>query len=147
MLTKNHKNIAALLHISAFVKLFIPFGNIIGPLIIWVTNKEKTEFIDANGKQALNFHISTLLYSVILVLLCIPVALHFGFSIEQFEMIHGNIDPFDLFQFKGNLIVLTIVGMLFLGLFALSIYAVIMGAIKASEGIVYNYPLKIKFIK
>ena len=62
-------------------------------------------------------------------------------------MIHGNIDPFDLFQFKGNLIVLTIVGMLFLGLFALSIYAVIMGAIKASEGIVYNYPLKIKFIK
>ena len=147
MLTKNIKNIAALTHISAFLKLFIPFGNILGPLVIWLTNKDKSEFIDQNGKQAVNFHISMLLYTLILVMLCIPVGLHFGFSVEQFETINGTIDPVDLFQFKENLILLSVIGILFLGLFALSIYAIFMGAIKASEGVVYQYPLKINFIK
>ena len=135
------------MHISAFSKLFIPFGTIIGPLIVWVTTREKSEFIDQNGKEALNFNISVLLYTVVLALFCIPLALHFGFSVENFEAIHGHVEAYDLLNFKNNIIFLMIFGVLFVSLFALSIYAVIMAAIKASEGEVYNYPLKIKFIK
>ena len=36
----------------------IPFGNIVGLLVIWLIKKEETPFVDDQGKEALNFQIS-----------------------------------------------------------------------------------------
>jgi len=44
------------------------FGSIIAPLIIWQIKKNEFTFVDEHGKEAVNFQISILLYSVI----CIP---------------------------------------------------------------------------
>lgn len=46
----------------------IPFGSLIGPLIVWLTQKEKSVFIDYHGKESLNFQITMFIAAVI----CIP---------------------------------------------------------------------------
>lgn len=55
--------------LSAFIG--IPFGNIIGPLIIWLIKKEEFSFVDEQGKESLNFQISMTIYSIISAILCL----------------------------------------------------------------------------
>jgi uncharacterized Tic20 family protein len=47
----------------------IPFGSIVGPLIIWLIKKDEMPFVDDQGKEALNFNISMTIYGLISVLL------------------------------------------------------------------------------
>ena len=101
MTENNHqKNIATFIHLSTFSRFVIPFGNFIGPLVLWSVNKDKSEFIDAHGKQAINFQISILLYALIIGMLTIPF---FAFSLFNnkldfidfngfFDSIHININ-------------------------------------------------------
>ena len=48
---KNNENTNAfLIHISAFAGFIFPFGHIITPLIAWQTLKERSPFLDEQGK-------------------------------------------------------------------------------------------------
>lgn len=61
-------------HLSAFAGYIIPFGNIIGPLVVWSMKKDEFPSVDAHGKESLNFQLSFTLYifvSFILMLLVI----------------------------------------------------------------------------
>lgn len=60
---------AMLSHLTAFSGFFIPLGNIIAPLIIWLIKKDQHEFVDDQGKESLNFQISITLYAIISVVL------------------------------------------------------------------------------
>jgi uncharacterized Tic20 family protein len=44
-------------HIAAFAFFIFPFGNILGPLVIWLIKKETYPFVDEQGKESLNFQI------------------------------------------------------------------------------------------
>ena len=66
----------------AGLALFIPIipiiGNVIGPLIIWQIKKDDYPFVDEQGKEAVNFQISMLIYGVIaaiLIFACIGAVL------------------------------------------------------------------------
>ncbi len=60
-----------LCHLSALVALVgIPFGNIIGPLIVWLLKKDDHEFIDDQGKESLNFQITVTLAMIASGILC-----------------------------------------------------------------------------
>ncbi len=72
-------------HLSALAGLVIPFGNVIGPLVIWLVQRDKSPFIDDQGKEAINFQLSLLIYTavcflaiLILVGLLLLLALSFG---------------------------------------------------------------------
>ena len=54
-----------LCHLSTFSGSFIPLGNILGPLIIWLMKREVSPFIDTHGKEALNWQISATIYFVV----------------------------------------------------------------------------------
>lgn len=56
-------------HLSAFLGFWFPFGNLIGPLILWQLKREKDPFIDAQGKEALNFQLTVAIASAICFLL------------------------------------------------------------------------------
>lgn len=43
----------------------IPFGNLIGPLIIWLLKRSDHPFIDEQGKESLNFQISMTIYGIL----------------------------------------------------------------------------------
>jgi uncharacterized Tic20 family protein len=48
----------------------IPFGNIIGPLVVWLIKKDEFAIVDEHGKESLNFQISLSIYSIISFFLC-----------------------------------------------------------------------------
>lgn len=56
---------AMLCHLSALVGFIFPFGNIIGPLVVWLIKKDESEFVDDQGKESLNFQISFTIYCII----------------------------------------------------------------------------------
>ena len=49
----------------AGLAVFIPFGHIIGPLIVWVIKKEDHPEIDRHGREALNFQVSWTIWAFI----------------------------------------------------------------------------------
>lgn len=58
-------------HLSALAGLTgIPFANVLGPLIVWLTKKDEMPFVDQEGKEALNFQISVTVYIFVALLLC-----------------------------------------------------------------------------
>jgi hypothetical protein len=67
-----------LCHLSTFAGYLVPFGNILGPLVVWLVKKDEYAFVDDQGKEALNFQISITIYSLvsgvlILALIGIPL--------------------------------------------------------------------------
>ncbi len=55
-------------HLSALVGFIIPFGNIIGPLIVWQVKKDMP-FVEDQGKEALNFQITVTLAAIVCFIL------------------------------------------------------------------------------
>jgi uncharacterized protein len=65
-------------HLSAFAGFIIPFGNIIGPLIVWSIKKDQYPLVNDQGKEAINFQISMVIYflvSLLLILVLVGLAL------------------------------------------------------------------------
>lgn len=58
-------------HLSALIGLIIPFGNVLGPLVVWQMKKAEMPFVDDQGKEALNFQITV----AIAMLICLVLAL------------------------------------------------------------------------
>lgn len=52
-------------HLAALAGILIPFGHIIGPLVVWLIKKEQYPEVDRQGKAALNFQISATIYMMI----------------------------------------------------------------------------------
>jgi uncharacterized Tic20 family protein len=49
----------------------IPFGNVLGPLVVWLVKKNEYPSVEAYGKESLNFQISMLIYGIVSGLLCL----------------------------------------------------------------------------
>ena len=55
-----------LCHLTALTLFIgIPFGNVIGPLVVWLLKKGDSNAVDAHGKEALNFQISMTIYALL----------------------------------------------------------------------------------
>ncbi|PQJ77798.1 DUF4870 domain-containing protein [Polaribacter porphyrae] len=146
MKKNNEKTNAFLIHISAFAGFIFPFGHIITPLIAWQTLKERSLFLDEQGKEAVNFNISYTLYVFLLTILFVPFAIgsffhgnHRYFRWNDFN-INLDLDFSNLFGFIG---LGSIAGIIYF----LGIILVIIASLKAKEGENYKYPFTIKFIK
>lgn len=156
-ITKHERNLSALIHASTFSKFFLPFGNFIIPLVLWTANKKEYEFVDYNGKQALNFQISLLLYAVIAGIISIPFLIGFITNIFDFNLfglqeinsynnLNMNFNSSD-FSFGKWLLPLGITGFIQGALMVINIVYTILATIKTNDGEAFEYPFTIKFIK
>ena len=109
-----------LCHLSALAGFIIPFGNILGPLIIWQIKKNEFPSVEEHGKASLNFQITVMIAlfvgiiaSVLLSFVCIG------------------------FLFIPVMVVIGLCGLIF---------AVIAG-IKANNGEPYRYPWSLTLVK
>ena len=59
------KQWALFAHLSALIGYIIPFGSIIGPLVIWQIKKNEMPFVDDQGKEALNFQITAAIAAIV----------------------------------------------------------------------------------
>ncbi|MEP2937386.1 MAG: DUF4870 domain-containing protein [Gilvibacter sp.] len=72
-----NNQLLVLMHLSQLLNYITGFGGLIVPLIIWVTNKDRVHDMDKQGKEVVNFQISTMIYALI----AIPCILLFGLGI------------------------------------------------------------------
>jgi uncharacterized Tic20 family protein len=116
MLTNEEKNWGMACHLSSLLGYVLaPSFNIFGPLIVWLIKRNESSFVDAQGKDALNFHISLTLYAILSVV------------------------PF------LTIILIPIAFLLWGLIWLMGIICSVLGAIKASNGESYQYPLSIRF--
>ena len=67
---KDARTWATVCHLSALIMLVgVPLGNILGPLVVWLAKKQKYEFVDDQGKEALNFQITFTIVEIALFIL------------------------------------------------------------------------------
>lgn len=67
--SKEEQNWAMGCHLAALAGFLVPFGNIVGPLVIWLIKRGEMPMVDRHGKEALNFQITV----SIAFLICIPL--------------------------------------------------------------------------
>jgi hypothetical protein len=76
---------AMLCHLSGLLGYTLPaLGSILGPLIIWIVKKDEMPAVDEHGKEALNFNLSILIYSIIVTAALIPTL---GFAFPLFGVL------------------------------------------------------------
>lgn len=122
--SKEERQWAMFAHLSALVGGLLTsalggWGFFLGPLVIWLMKKDEMPFVADQAKEALNFNITV---SAIFLLLLIFTILTIGIGA-----------------------LLTVPVALVVGITALVL--VIMGSIKANEGVAYRYPLTIRLVK
>ncbi|MGH8281921.1 MAG: DUF4870 domain-containing protein [Gammaproteobacteria bacterium] len=82
--TEAERNWGMAAHLSALAGYVIPFGSIIGPLVVWLMKKDEMPFVNVQGKEALNFQITVViaaLISVVLILVIIGIFLLWALAI------------------------------------------------------------------
>ncbi|SCY13930.1 hypothetical protein SAMN05192588_1340 [Nonlabens sp. Hel1_33_55] len=146
----NHNNIAMGIHLATFGKWIFPLGNFILPILLWMVNSKKSDFIDRHGKQAINFQLSITLWTVILAFIGGGVIIGSMISggPDLWEAMDGPRFPFanDLGIFSTIVASGVICGTLILALGIVDLVCTIKAAIKAHDGLDYRYPLTINFI-
>lgn len=58
-------------HLAAFAGWVIPLGWILGPLIVWLIKRNEFPFVDEQGKEAVNFQLSVIIYGIVAGILCL----------------------------------------------------------------------------
>lgn len=142
MKQNDHNTNAFLIHISAFSNFLFSFGDIIVPLILWQTLKKRSELLNEQGKEAVNFNISYNLYMIISAIVFLP----FSFR-NFFNFRFNNWNNFNFHFDTNNYYGLFSLGTIAIILLIIKIILTIIAAMKAKEGELYKYPLTIKFIK
>lgn len=108
-------------HLSALAGFLpIPFGNLIGPLIVWQMKRNEFPTVDEHGKESLNFQLSMAIYFL-------AVAVITGVT----------------WIFCIGVIFLPILAAIHIGGIILAVVA----GLKANEGVFYRYPFNLRLIK
>jgi uncharacterized Tic20 family protein len=63
-------SLAVVMHLLGFAGFVIPFGNLIGPLVLWLVKRSESPLLDRTGKEVLNFQLSYVIYFAVAGLLC-----------------------------------------------------------------------------
>ena len=86
--TSDERTWAMLCHLSTLCGYMIPFGNIIGPMVVWLVKKDESALVDDQGKEALNFQISVTIYSIIcLVLIFVIIGIFLLIALVIFDLV------------------------------------------------------------
>lgn len=68
----------------------VPFGNIVGPLIVWLIKKDESPLVESEGKESINFQISITIYAIgagILSFILIGIPLLIAIAVAQIVLV------------------------------------------------------------
>lgn len=136
--TKHYNNYCAVMHLTHFADYVLPGTSLIAPIVMWAVKKDESELVDINGKIIFNWKLSMVIYSFVFLIIFL-----IGGGISIFTTAYYD-NPANMFGLLGSagfaLIPLSIV-------LILNFVFTIIGAVKASNGEVWDYPLSIRFFK
>ena len=113
----------------------IPFGNILGPLLVFLLKGDKDRFVAEQGKESLNFQITITLVGIILLLGYITVF----FSYLARAIGHPNV-PDGIPWFVLILPVLVMLAVF-------NVISIIVAAVRTYNGDHFRYPLSLRFVR
>jgi uncharacterized Tic20 family protein len=67
--SKEEQNWAMGCHLAALAGFILPFGNVLGPLVVWLIKRAEMPMVDRHGKEALNFQITVTIAFLVCILL------------------------------------------------------------------------------
>jgi uncharacterized Tic20 family protein len=76
-LKRTDNQLLVVTHLAQMLTYITGFGGLIVPLILWATQKDRVDGMDAHGKAIVNFQLSIIVYC----LLSIPLIFLFGLGI------------------------------------------------------------------
>jgi len=71
--TTEETNWGMFAHLSALLGFVIPFGNVVGPLVIWLTKGKESAHVAEQAKESLNFQITVALAFLVCFVLAFVV--------------------------------------------------------------------------
>lgn len=75
-------------HLSALLGFVVPFGSLLGPLVIWQIKKNEMPLVDDQGKEALNFQITmAIAFIVSCILIFVVIGIFLIFLVGLFDLI------------------------------------------------------------
>ncbi|SFU13897.1 hypothetical protein SAMN04489724_4288 [Algoriphagus locisalis] len=130
----NENTYCFLIHISVLLGFVHLLLGLVVPIILWTLNRENNPTIDQHGRNVLNWILSFTIYLLITTIIIFPMN-----NFMQFPMSHSfNLNALpSLFTGIFPVTILMILNVLF----------ILIGALKASTGKLWKYPLSIRFFK
>jgi uncharacterized protein len=133
------RNWAMAAHLSALVGLAgVPFGHVVGPLVVYLVKGHESEFVAEHARASLNYQLTITIVGIIAAI--VGVAAAFGFILPM----HWASESTAGFSF-AVLWFTFIFGAL--GIVLATLIFIILGTVAASEGRPYTYPFAIRFLK
>lgn len=134
---------AALCHLAAFSGFLFPSGNIVGPLVVWLLRRDESPLVDDQGKEALNFQLSTTLSFVVIVAFMVVMVI--AFAVGMVGGARAGVDPGAFLP--ANVAFVLLGALAILGLAVFNFISVVVAAARTSSGERFRYPLSIRLVK
>ena len=125
-----------LMHLSQFASSVFPLAGIIMPIVMWQQFKKDSSVIHENGKQIMNFMLTTFLVGIVFTLgiVAVVMTLVTNASTDQSQAAFSAMGIVTVLIFAGGFSIAYVV-------------FIILAAIKAYNGQLGKYPLTIRFIR
>jgi len=86
--TAHERTWGMIAHLAALAGFIVPFGNILGPLVVWLVKRDHSVFVGAQAKEALNFNITLALGGLVcFVLLRLSIGVLFAALLALFWLV------------------------------------------------------------
>lgn len=121
-LTDDDKTYAVLMHLSVLAHLVLPYISLAIPIVMWLTRKDRSAFIDDHGKEAVNFQITISIYSIVMPIIGVII----------------------MFLTMGLGFIL-LIPLVFLP-YVLAIVGMVMAIVRTNKGEYFRYPMTIRFL-
>jgi uncharacterized protein len=143
-LSNEERNWAMAGHLSALVAVVgLPFGHVIGPLIVYLVKGGESAFVAAHARASLNYQLTVSLVGIVAVVVAAAVFFVTVFTVAAASHSKHAQDAIALSVVSLWLLAFVIV----LLCVAVSIVFIIMGTVAASEGRPFAYPFAIRFVR
>lgn len=146
MTTQEERNWAMAAHLSALIAVAgLPFGHVIGPLVVYLIKGAESPLVSEHGRASLNYQLTISLAGIVgivvvaaaFILMVVGLAATSSQSGDELSPVTG-IGIFAMWC-------CILVGVLLF--FGISLVFIIQGTIAASDGRPYTYPFAIRFLR
>ena len=123
-----------LMHLSQFASSVFPLAGIIMPILMWQQFKKQSAIVDENGKQLVNFMLTSVITGIVSAIVIAVIAL------SLFANTRADQSGF-------TLLLAIVILFLVIGLGIAYVIFIIRAAIQSYNGNIGTYPLTFKFIR
>jgi uncharacterized protein len=143
-LTTEERNWAMAAHLSALIAFAgLPFGHVVGPLIVYIAKGRESTFVGEHARASLNYQLTISLVGLVAVIVGMSLFFSAAFGLAVTAHVRHASDSLAL----GIASLGLLAGVVVLACIGISIVFIIIGTIAASDGRLFTYPFAIRFLR